>query len=97
MGTVSVRLPEELEAELEAYADAEHLDRSSAVRTLLAEALESWRVDHALERLEAGEVSFARTAEIADVSQWELARLAEERDVTWVGEEHLAEDLDDLD
>lgn len=95
MGTVSVCLPEELEAELEAYTEAEHLDRSAAVRKLLADRLESWRVDHALERLENDEVSFARAAEIADVSRWDLARLVEERDVTWVCEETLADDIVD--
>lgn len=96
MGTISARVPDDLEEELEAYLEAEQFDRSTAVRKLLAEGLDSWRKDRALELLEAGEVSFARAAEIADVSVWDLARLAAERDVTWVGGDHLAEDLEDL-
>lgn len=41
MGMISARVPEELEAELEAYLEAENLDRSTAVRKLLAEGLAS--------------------------------------------------------
>lgn len=43
MGRVSVRVPEDLEAELEAYIEEEHLDRSTDVRKLLAERLKQWR------------------------------------------------------
>ncbi|WP_248516948.1 UPF0175 family protein [Salinarchaeum laminariae] len=96
MGTISARVPDDLEDELEAYLEAEQFDRSTAVRKLLAEGLDSWRKERALDLLKAGEVSFARAAEIADVSVWDFAKLAEERDVTWVGGDHLAEDLDEL-
>lgn len=96
MGTVSARVPDDIESELEAYLDAEQLDRSTAVRRLLAEGLESWRREQALDKLDAGEVSFGRAAEIAGMSTWNFARLAAERDVTWVGGDHLASDLDDL-
>lgn len=93
MGTVSARLPDELEAELEAYLDEEHLDRSTAVRKLLAEGLDAWRKEHALEKLQAGEVSFTRAAEIADLNVWDFAQLVRDRDVTWVGEDDVDADL----
>lgn len=96
MGTISARVPDDLEEELETYLDAEGFDRSTAVRKLLAEGLETWRKERALEQLEAGEVSFARAAEIADLSVWDFARLAADRDVTWVGGDHLADDLEEL-
>lgn len=96
MGTISARVPDDLEAELEAYLDAENLDRSTAVRKLLTEGLADWRRERALERLAAGEVSFARAAELADANVWDFAALARERDVTWVSEEHAESDLDDL-
>ena len=95
MGTVSARLPDELEAELEAYLEAEHLERSTAVRKLLAEGLAEWRRERALERLEAGEVSFSRAADLADMSVWDFARLVREADVTWVDETGLAADLEE--
>lgn len=94
MGTVSARLPEELEDELEAYLETERLDRSTAVRRLLAEGLAEWRSRRALERLRAGEVSFSRAAELADMTVWDFARLVREEDVTWVDEAGVDADLE---
>lgn len=96
MGTVSARLPDELEAELEAYIDEERLDRSTAVRKLLAEGLDTWRKEHALQRLEAGEISFTRAAELADLNVWDFAKLVRDRDVTWVAEDDVDADLASL-
>lgn len=96
MGTISARLPEDIEADLEAYLEAEQLDRSTAVRKLLAEGLETWRTERALEQLDRGDVTFTRAAEMAGLSVWDFARLARERDVTWVGADGLADDLESL-
>lgn len=96
MGTISARVPDDLEAELKAYLEEERLDRSTAVRKLLADGLEEWRTDQAIDRLEAGEVTLSRAADLAGVSVWELARLASERDVTWVRSSGLESDLDEF-
>jgi predicted HTH domain antitoxin len=96
MGTISARVPDELEAELEQYLEAERVDRSTAVRKLLAEGLDEWRRERALDRLDAGEVTFTRAAELAEMSVWDFARLAKEHDITWVADDHLADDLDAL-
>lgn len=96
MGTISARVPEDLEAELEAYVEDENLDRSTAVRKLLTEGLEDWRRQRALEGLESGQMSFSRAAEYADMSVWDFAALVREADVTWVREDHLESDLDSL-
>lgn len=96
MGTISARVPDDLEEELEAYVDQENLDRSTAVRKLLTEQLEQVRHERALSLLEAGEVSLSRAAEIAELDPWMVARLAQDEDVSWVDDEHLGEDLDDL-
>jgi Arc/MetJ-type ribon-helix-helix transcriptional regulator len=96
MGTISSRLPEDIEADLEEYIEEERLDRSTAVRKLLAEGLDAWKRDRALELLDRGEVSFTRAAELADCTVWEFVTLAKDRDVTWVDEDHLADDLDSL-
>ncbi|MCU4975662.1 UPF0175 family protein [Halobacteria archaeon AArc-m2/3/4] len=72
------------------------LDRSTAVRKLLAEGLDEWRRRQALEQLAAGEVTFSKAAEIAGVSTWEFATLAKDRDITWVSDEHLEGDLEEL-
>lgn len=96
MGTISARVPDDLEQELETYIDEEKLDRSTAVRKLLLEGLETWRIDRALQQLEDGEVSLTRAAELADVSPWEIARVAADRDLTWVDGAHLESDLEEL-
>jgi len=96
MGTISARVPDELEDELEAFIDEERLEKSTAIRKLLSEGLEEWRTERALERLERGEVTFSKAAELADVDTWELARLAQERDITWGDDDHLEADLNDL-
>jgi predicted HTH domain antitoxin len=96
MGTVSTRIPEELEAELEAYLEAEKLDRSTAVQKLLSEGLEEWRRERALESLESGTVTLTQAAERAGMSVWDFAQLAKERDATWVDADHLDDDLEAL-
>ena len=96
MDTISVRLPDKLESDLEAYLAEENLDRSTAVRKLLTEGLEAWRRDRAVEQLAAGRITFSTAADIAGLSVWEFARLAEERDLTWVADEHLESDLEAL-
>lgn len=96
MGTISARVPDELEAAFEEYVAEEDLDRSTAVRKLLAGGLDDWRKERALSRLADGDISFSKAAEIADVSIWEFARLAKERDVGWVSGAYLAEDLEAL-
>jgi predicted HTH domain antitoxin len=96
MGSISARVPEELEAELEAYLEDEHLDRSTAVRKLLAEGLEEWRRERALEHFAAGSISFSEAAERTDLSVWDFAQLAKDRDITWVADDYLDADLEAL-
>jgi len=85
-----------LEAELEAYLEDENLERSTAVRKLLSEGLEAWRREQALDELAAGTITFSQAAALADMSVWEFAQLAKERDITWVADDHLDADLEAL-
>lgn len=96
MGTLSARIPDDLEEELEEYITDENLDRSTAVRKFLTEGLEDWKKEKALEKLEAGETTLSGAAEIAEMNVWEFAVLAKDRNVTWVSGDHLESDLEDL-
>ncbi|WP_226022604.1 UPF0175 family protein [Halomicrobium salinisoli] len=96
METISVRVPDAVEEELDAYAEAENLDRDAAIRKLLVDRLEEVRHKRALSMLEAGEASSAKAAEIADLDRWAFAELARSEDVSWVAEDHLASDLEEL-
>lgn len=96
MATLSVRIPDDLETELESYIEQENLDRSTAVRKLLTEGLGDWRKEKALEKLEAGETTLSGAASMAEMNVWEFAALAKERNVTWISGDHLESDLEDL-
>jgi predicted HTH domain antitoxin len=96
MGTISARIPDDLEMELESYLENENLDRSTAVRKLLAEGLEDWRRQQALQQLSDGTVTVSKAAEIAGMSVWEFAQLAADHDITWVDDDHLDSDLEAL-
>lgn len=96
MGTISVRVPDELEAELDTYLAEENLDRSTAVRKLLSEGLDEWRRERALDQLAGGRITFSKAAELAGMSVWNFARLAKEHDITWVADDHIDEDLEAL-
>lgn len=96
MGTLSARIPDDLEEELEEYIIDENLDRSTAVRKLLTESLGDWRKEKALEMLEAGETTLSGAAAVAEMNVWDFAALAKDRNVTWVSDDHLESDLEDL-
>ena len=92
MGTVSARLSDELEEELDEYVEEEGLERSVAVRKLLSEGLEGWRRERALSLLEDCELSFSRAAEVAGMDIWTFSEYVEENDAVWV--EDSEEDLE---
>ena len=96
MGSVSARIPESLESELDSFIDQEKLDRSTAVRKLLFEGLEEWKRERALDLLESGEVSFSKAAEIADMNFWKFSELVKDRKITWVKDDRVKEDLEAL-
>lgn len=96
MRIVSARLPDELESQLEEYLERENMDRSTAVRRLLADGLSEWRRDRAVELVRSGEATVSRGAELAGMDVWASTELSDERDVTWVDDEGLDRELEAL-
>lgn len=96
MKEISIQIPADLEAELEAYADAENIDKDAAVRRLLAGGLNQWQTELALEQVEAGEATISGGAKIAEMSVWDFAATAKAENVTLVSGNHLESDLQDL-
>jgi predicted HTH domain antitoxin len=92
MGTVSARLPDDLEDELDRYTEEENLERSVAVRKLLSQSLEDWKLERAVSLLEQGEVSFNRAVELAETDVWSFSEHLKEEDAVWV--EDVEEDLE---
>lgn len=96
MRRISTRLPDELEEVFERYVDEAQLEQNAAVQQLIARGLDQWKRERAIERLEAGNVSFSRAAETSGQSVWDLAASVEATDCIWVGEEHALDDLEAL-
>jgi predicted HTH domain antitoxin len=82
MPTVSVRIPEEDKAELEAVAELLEQDRSTTMRQAIREGMETLRTRHAVERYQSGDVSTNEAARLAGVSVGEWLELAQERGLT---------------
>lgn len=72
----------------------EHVEKSSAVRRLLYEALRKWRVEYALKLLSEGRVTISKAAQIAGVDIWEFITKVKESKIVWVSDEIVSKDLD---
>jgi predicted HTH domain antitoxin len=81
---LAVRIPEEIEKEIQEVIEREGLDKATAVRTLLELGIREWRKQTALELLRDGKVTFAKAAEIAKLSLWEFADMVKQRNIEWV-------------
>ena len=80
---VNLRLEPELIRNLQAAADAESLERGTMMRKLLIQSLSGWRLDHALRRYQAGEISIGRACEESGRSHWEMIELAQARGIAY--------------
>jgi predicted HTH domain antitoxin len=81
---LAVRIPEEIEKEIQEVVEREKLDKATVVRTLLEMGIVEWRKQTALDLLRDGKVTFAKAAEMAKLSLWEFADLVKQRNVEWV-------------
>jgi len=89
---LAVRIPEEIEKEIQEVIEREGLDKATAVRTLLELGIGEWRKQTALELLRDGKVTFAKAAEIAKLSLWEFADMVKQRNIEWV--RYMPEEID---
>ena len=81
---LAVRIPKEIEKEIQEVIKREGLDKATAVRALLELGIGEWRKQTALELLRNGNVTFAKAAEIAKLPLWEFADLVKQRNIEWV-------------
>lgn len=81
---LAVRVPAELEKEIIEIVKQEKLDKATVVRNLLEVGINEWRKQTALEFLQKGKVTFAKAAEIANLSLWEFSDLIKQRNIEWV-------------
>jgi predicted HTH domain antitoxin len=81
---LGARVPEEIERYLTEFMKLEGVDKSTAVRKILERGISEWREERALELLRQGKITFARAAELAGVSLWEMLELVRDRKIEWV-------------
>ena len=84
MATISTRVNEKLMEDIEKFMEEEKLDKSIALRKLIAEALEEWKKERSIDLLEKGRITFAKAAEIAEMNIWDFSELVKEKKITWI-------------
>jgi predicted HTH domain antitoxin len=82
MPTVSARLPEEDNEELEAVTELLESDKSTTIRKALREGMATLRERHAVERYQSGDTSVNEAARLAGLSVGEWLEVAHERGLT---------------
>src|SRR5439155_300858 len=70
--TVSARIPQELEKEVERLMGEEHLEKSAALRKLLHLGVQNYRLERAIRGLGERRFSLLKAAEEAGLTIWEV-------------------------
>jgi len=92
--TLTARLPDELNEELDRISEEESIDKSAVTRKMLEKAVKEHKVDKALEKYEEKEVSMRKAAKLADLNLWQfIEKMKEEGVRQHYSEEDLEEDL----
>ena len=81
---LAVRVPAELEKEITEITKKEKSDKATVVRNLLEIGINEWRKQTALDLLQKGKATFAKAAEIANLSLWEFSDLIKQHNIEWV-------------
>lgn len=79
---IGSRVPPDLVADLQRIEEAEHLDRSTAIRRLLYAAIREWKLEHAVKLYRENRVTLARAAEEAGVSVREMMEYLRQKKVS---------------
>lgn len=79
MQVITAKLPKTLVKELDILSRSEQIDRSTAIRKLLAKGTKEWKVDAAVESYSSGLLSTEQAAGAAGVSVWEFYDILQQR------------------
>lgn len=82
MPSISARIPDDEEKELEAVIEILEEDKSTVIRKALSEGLDSLRKRVAIQRYQSGEISSNQAARLAGVSIAEWLEIAREHNLT---------------
>lgn len=82
MASISARIPDDEENDLEEVAKLLGEDKSTVIRKALGEGLRDIRIRVAIQRYQSGAVSVNEATRIADVSLGEWLEIARDRNLT---------------
>lgn len=92
--TLTTRISDKLEEEVEEISKEESLDKSTTARKLLKKSVEEYKLDKALEKYKKGEISLGKAAELAGVSIRKILFEIKKRDIHFhYSKESLNEDF----
>jgi len=85
MALISTRIPDDLEKQLNWYAEKEKIGRAIALRKIIDRGLQEARLEYALEKLAAHKITLGKAAEDSGISIWEMLDIVKERKIDWIG------------
>ncbi len=93
--TVSVRIGKELKKGLALVEKKWQIDRSEAIRRLLADAVKDWKIQNAINDITLHKISIGKAAEECSISIWVMLELLKEKNINWTGygKEDIEKDL----
>jgi predicted HTH domain antitoxin len=95
--TITSRLPDELNNDLEEIAAIEQLDKSSIVRRFLNQAINQWFIDTAIDRFQKNHVSLGEAVAFSRLTIWEfLEKLSNLKIALHYDAEEFQADLDTI-
>ncbi len=90
--TISVRLKKPILKDILEVEKEWQTDRSEAIRRLLVQAINDWKIKNALENLKMHKISISKAAADCNISLWEMIEFVREKSIDWTG--YSREDLD---
>jgi metal-responsive CopG/Arc/MetJ family transcriptional regulator len=70
--SLGIRLDKKMVKELNQIADEEHVDRTTVIRKLIAEAIENYKMDMVLRKYEQGKIRISKAAEDTGLTVGEI-------------------------
>ncbi len=70
--SLGIRLEKKMVKELNQIADEEHVDRTTVIRKLIAEAIQNYKKDMVLRKYEQGKISISKAAEDTGLTVGEI-------------------------
>ncbi len=74
--TITTRVPDDIEKNIEKISRIEHLDKSTVVRRLLSKAVREWLIENALEQYRDGKITIGKAANMVGIPIREMIATA---------------------